>query len=61
MPVIVEKGYQHGDERLDALLTTLWSQHDTDVGTLKSVSPVVIRFKPGAGAFVKFLTNGVIL
>lgn len=47
-PVIVEEVDHQKDKRLDTLPITLWSQHDTDVGRVKSASPVEIRFKQGA-------------
>ncbi len=27
----------------------LWSQHDTDVGIVKSANPIIVRLKPGVG------------
>ena len=32
---------------LDSLPAELWSQHDTDVGRVKSADPVKVRLKPG--------------
>ncbi|GCC31595.1 hypothetical protein chiPu_0010055 [Chiloscyllium punctatum] len=59
-PVTVQEDDQYGNEKLEALLATLWSQNDTDLGRLNTASPVEIRLKPGAGTVVKFLTHEVI-
>ncbi|XP_059802520.1 uncharacterized protein LOC132379047 [Hypanus sabinus] len=48
MPLLGKERGQQKDRRLDELPSILWSQHDTDVGKIKTASPVEIRLKRGA-------------
>ncbi|XP_059830613.1 uncharacterized protein LOC132396762 [Hypanus sabinus] len=48
LPLLGKERGQREDKRLDELPSILWSQHDTDVGKIKTASPVEIRLKRGA-------------
>ena len=41
-----ENGERQDSDCLDSLPAELWSQHNTDVGRVKSADPVKVKLKP---------------